>query len=75
MNLATLVELVANGQGVTLVPEMYASGIAETEERVHTHRFADPEPQRRVALAWRKTHPLAQQFAGLRDLVAQCAAG
>ena len=72
-NLGTLVELVANGQGVTLVPEMYAHGISGREERVRTLRFSDPEPNRRVALAWRKTHPLAQRFGELRDLVANCA--
>jgi len=72
-NLGTLVELVANGQGVTLVPEMYAHGISEKEGRVRMTRFADPEPNRHVALAWRKTHPLAGRFHELRDLVAGCA--
>ncbi|MCB2079854.1 MAG: hydrogen peroxide-inducible genes activator [Novosphingobium sp.] len=71
-NLGTLVELVANGQGVTLVPEMYAEGISGKEGRVCASRFTDPEPSRRVALAWRKTHPLAGRFGELRDLVAQC---
>lgn len=72
-NLATLVELVANGQGVTLVPEMYAREISRSESRVRTVPFADPQPSRRVALAWRRTHPLAERFGEIRDLVAACA--
>ncbi|MFN0263300.1 LysR substrate-binding domain-containing protein [Tepidamorphus sp. 3E244] len=71
-SLSTLVELVANGQGVTLVPELYGSNVCAGESRVRVTRFADPQPERRVALAWRRTHPLAARFEEMRDLVSAC---
>ncbi len=71
-NLATLVELVANGQGVTLIPERFAASGAVDTARVSTQRFSNPQPQRSVALAWRRTHPQAEQFRGVAETLADC---
>lgn len=73
-NLRTLVELVANGQGVTLVPELFARFGEIDTDRTRTARFADPAPARQVALAWRRTHPLADRFGEMAAVVAAAVA-
>ena len=55
-SLATVIQMVANGYGVTLVPEVAVD--AELHDaRVKLLRFAEPEPMRMVGLAWRRTSP------------------
>ncbi|MGO4571277.1 hydrogen peroxide-inducible genes activator [Microvirga sp. 2TAF3] len=52
-SLSTVMHLVANGYGVTLLPEMAAQ--IEGMERVQLVRFAEPEPVRTIGLAWRRS--------------------
>lgn len=69
-SLTTVMQMVANGYGVTLVPEV----AVETElrdERVKLLRFAEPVPGRTIGLAWRRTSPRKQDFDELgRTVVA-----
>ncbi len=54
-SLPTLVQMVASGGAVTLLPELAVS----VEGRgLELRRFADPAPHRTIVLAWRKTSPL-----------------
>ncbi len=70
-SLPTLVQMVAGGAGVTLLPE-----IAVEAERAHAdltiRSFAPREPARTVVLAWRANSPvastLAQVAAEIRDV-------
>ncbi len=67
-SLATLVQMVAGGAGVTLLP-----GLAlETENRggaLSLRELAAPKPARTLVLAWRKAAPLAATLVPLaRDL-------
>ena len=55
-SLATVMQMVANGYGVTLVPEI-AAEVEVRDQRVALKRFAAPEPGRTIGLAWRKTSP------------------
>jgi LysR family hydrogen peroxide-inducible transcriptional activator len=69
-SLPTLVQMVAGGAGVTLLPKLaLATEIARSSLRVRT--FSDPAPNRTLALVWRKHSPLQpalHQLAGtLRD--------
>ncbi len=67
-SLTTVMQMVANGYGVTLVPEV----AAETEvrdERVRLLRFAVPEPSRAIGLAWRRTSPRRRDFEAIGDVV------
>jgi LysR family hydrogen peroxide-inducible transcriptional activator len=61
-SLPTLVQMVAGGAGVTLLPE-----IAVETERAHAdlaiRTFAPREPARTVVLAWRANSPLAGALA------------
>ncbi|HLG79629.1 MAG TPA: LysR substrate-binding domain-containing protein [Bradyrhizobium sp.] len=72
-NLSTLVQMVANGLGFTLLPQL----AVELEGRrgdVKLMRFADPEPRRVIGLAWRKSSPRKRHYAELGKIIAQAAA-
>jgi len=67
-SLATVMQMVANGYGVTLVPEV-ALDVEVRDERVKLLRFAAPEPGRTVGLGWRRTSPRKVDFVTLGQLV------
>src|SRR5580704_16329822 len=69
-SLATVMQMVANGYGVTLVPEV-AVDAEVRDERVKLLRFTSPEPGRTVGLAWRRTSPRKADFFALGALVTQ----
>jgi LysR family hydrogen peroxide-inducible transcriptional activator len=69
-SLATVMQMVANGYGVTLVPEV-AIDVEVRDERVKLLRFTSPEPGRTVGLAWRRTSPRKADFFALGALVTQ----
>ncbi len=76
-NITTLIQMVANGLGITLAPELsLETEISRT--RVRLSRFGEPEPFRTVALAWRRTAPRAAHYSAIggtiRTLVADRAA-
>src|SRR5262245_49689074 len=60
-SLATVMQMVASGYGVTLVPEV-AIDVELRDERVKLRRFAEPQPQRSIGLAWRPTSPRKADF-------------
>ena len=63
-SLTTLVQMVASGLGVTLLPKL-AVGLEVDRVRpgeVVTRPFADPAPSRTVALAWRHSCPRERDF-------------
>jgi LysR family hydrogen peroxide-inducible transcriptional activator len=69
-SLPTLVQMVAGGAGVTLLPKLaLATETARSDLRVRS--FSDPAPNRTLALVWRKHSPLEpalRKLAGtLRD--------
>jgi LysR family transcriptional regulator, hydrogen peroxide-inducible genes activator len=67
-SLSTIVQLVANGFGVTLLPRMSI----ETEARrgdIRILPFAPPEPRRTVGLAWRRSSPRKRDFEELGRIV------
>jgi LysR family hydrogen peroxide-inducible transcriptional activator len=67
-SLATIVQMVANGYGITLLPEM---AIASEVHRgdIRLLRFRAPEPKREIGLAWRKTSPRKADFEQLAELL------
>ena len=72
-NLSTLVQMVANGLGLTLLPQL-AVDLEGRRGDVRLMRFADPEPRRVIGLAWRKSSPRKRHFTELGKLIAQAAA-
>jgi len=71
-SLATVMQMVANGYGITLLPEIAAEQEAR-DERVTLTRFRAPEPGRTIGLAWRKTSPRRRDFVALGEAVKQAA--
>ena len=67
-SLATILQLVAAGQGITLLPELFLAATPLDAGRVCLRRFSDPEPHRTNGLAWRRSSPLSglcERIAGL----------
>jgi LysR family hydrogen peroxide-inducible transcriptional activator len=73
-SLATVMQMVANGYGVTLVPEV-AIDAELHDTRVKLLRFAEPQPSRRIGLAWRRTSPRKKDFAALGKVVIETIGG
>ena len=67
-SLATVMQMVANGYGVTLLPEV-AVEVEARDRRVKLLRFAEPRPGRRIGLVWRRTSPRKKDFQALGDIV------
>ncbi|MDA0375293.1 MAG: LysR substrate-binding domain-containing protein [Planctomycetota bacterium] len=65
-SLGTLVQMVASGVGVTLLPEMAVSVEARAGE-IAVVPFAPPPPVRQIGLAWRPTSGLSAGFRALGE--------
>lgn len=64
-SLKTLLELVANNQGITLIPKMAAHVEITPESKLRLIRFPQPEPSRMIGLVWRKSSPRHKDFYAL----------
>ncbi len=69
-SLATVMQMVANGYGITLVPQI-AADVEVRDDRVKLLHFAAPEPQRTIGLAWRRTSPRKDDFLALGQLIVE----
>jgi LysR family hydrogen peroxide-inducible transcriptional activator len=75
--LSTLVQMVAAGLGVTLIPEM-AVAVETRSAAVSVARFPPPAPARRIGMIWRAESPLAGELdrvAGVLRAAAPSPAG
>lgn len=71
-SLTTILQMVANGFGVTLLPEM--SMAAEVvDPRIELIRFHAPAPKRDVGLVWRQSSPRQADFLALGEVLKGCA--
>ena len=69
-SLATLVQMVGAGLGVTLIPEM-AIAVETRSAPVSIAHFKNPQPSRTIGMIWRKTNPLARQLLQISEVVRQ----
>lgn len=67
-SLATLLQLVSNGLGVTLIPAI-ARPAAEAMAGIAVLPFAPPTPYRMLSLAWRKSSGRQSDYAALVELL------
>ena len=67
-SLATVMQMVANNYGITLLPRV-AVDVELRDERVKLLHFDDPVPGRTVGLAWRRTSPRKADFVALGRLI------
>lgn len=66
-SLGTLVQMVASGIGVTLVPEMAVASELRGSE-ISVVPFAGRPPARTIGLAWRRTSPRSEEFELLAEV-------
>jgi LysR family hydrogen peroxide-inducible transcriptional activator len=69
-NLSTIVQMVAGGLGMTLLPELSIK-LECRQGDIRLMRFADPQPRRVVGLAWRRSSPRKRHFVELGKLITQ----
>ena len=68
-SLETIRYMVATGLGVTVLPSSAADELDVHNPMVAVRPFAQPEPSRRVALAWRVTYPRSGAIDILRTAI------
>jgi LysR family hydrogen peroxide-inducible transcriptional activator len=68
-SLATIVQMVAHGYGITLLPEMAVGIEVRQRSDIRLMHFAAPEPKREIGLAWRKTSPRKADFHAFATLL------
>lgn len=69
-SLSTLVQMVSNDLGLTLLPELSLE-LEAKRANIRLMRFTNPEPQRIIGIAWRETSPRKREFAALGDLIVE----
>ena len=67
-SLTTVMQMVAGGYGVTLIPQI-AADVEQRDERVKFLRLQNPQPGRSIGLVFRRTSPRKADFAALGDVV------
>ena len=72
-SLETLRQMVASGSGITLLPQLAASGAYANARGLVTVPFARPEPVRHVGALWRKTSARGAAIAAVCEVIADYA--
>ena len=72
-SLNTIVQMVANGIGVTLLPQMALKANILAGTGVHTCPFSEQGVARTIGLMWRKKTPRRDEFCLLGDFVRESA--
>jgi LysR family hydrogen peroxide-inducible transcriptional activator len=72
-SLSTIVQMVANGMGLTFLPEI-SVGLETMHGKIRVMRFTDPEPKRVLGLAWRTASPRKHDFVEVGKLIVACVA-
>jgi len=73
-SLSTVMQMVASGYGITLIPQI-AADVEQRDDRVKFLRLENPQPGRSIGLVYRKTSPRKKDFAALGDVVKQSVEG
>ncbi|MDX5446426.1 MAG: LysR substrate-binding domain-containing protein, partial [Zoogloeaceae bacterium] len=71
-SLETIRHMVATGLGVTVLPSSAADELEAQNSLIAVRPFAEPEPARRVALAWRVTYPRSGAIDVVRTAILEC---
>jgi LysR family transcriptional regulator, hydrogen peroxide-inducible genes activator len=69
-----VMQMVAGGYGVTLIPQI-AADVEKRDDRVKLLRLKNPQPGRSIGLAFRRTSPRKADFAALGEVVKQSVNG
>jgi len=71
-SLETIRQMVASGVGITVLPSTSVGPADGPNELIRIRPFTKPSPERRVALAWRKSYPRPQAIDALRQAILAC---
>lgn len=71
-SLETVRHMVASGAGISVVPVSAAESWPQGSGLLEIRQFSDPQPKRRVALAWRVTFPRPQVIDVLHAAIEAC---
>ncbi len=64
-SLYTMIEMVAGGQGITLLPAMAAKSVLVEQSGIHLRPLSEPGPHRQIALVWRPTYSRKEDLRAL----------
>ncbi|MBA8901615.1 hydrogen peroxide-inducible genes activator [Phyllobacterium sp. P30BS-XVII] len=70
-SMATLLQMVSHGMGLTLIPEI-AVRTEASRNNVRIIAFADPEPSREIGLIWRRQSERRDDFEALATTIIDC---
>jgi LysR family hydrogen peroxide-inducible transcriptional activator len=71
-SLNTIVQMVANGIGVTLLPRMALDAHILSGTDVSVYEFSEKNVSRTIGLMWRNKTPRQHEFRLLGDFISQC---
>ncbi|MEI2297890.1 hydrogen peroxide-inducible genes activator [Ensifer sp. MJa1] len=71
-SMTTLLQMVANGMGMTLIPEI-AIATEASRNAIRIVPFAAPEPAREIGLVWRRSSPRERDMEALAAAISGCA--
>ena len=72
-SLNTLVQMVANGLGLTLMPSMALDVEVRTDSGLEFRHFDEPQPSRQIGLLWRRSSRREADFHALAGILRQLA--
>jgi LysR family transcriptional regulator, hydrogen peroxide-inducible genes activator len=72
-SLLTLVQMVASGLGITLLPETSVTTLIQKHGPVALVEFAEPVPGRTIGMAWRSSSGRLREFRLLAETMSACA--
>jgi LysR family hydrogen peroxide-inducible transcriptional activator len=72
-SLETLRQMVASGSGITLLPQLAASGAYGNARGIVNVPFASPAPQRHIGALWRKSTARGKAIEMVCDVIAEFA--
>ena len=70
-SLHTLVQMVAGGLGLTLLPAMAVAGDVLGDTRLPLRRFSSEKVCRRIGMAWRKSDPRRDEYRILAQFITE----
>lgn len=73
-SLVTLVQMVAGGDGVTLLPAIAMSSLAANGSNLEVRPFRDPVPSRKLGLVWRRGSSRSDEMKQLAQTLATAGA-
>jgi LysR family hydrogen peroxide-inducible transcriptional activator len=68
-SLNTLVQMVANGLGLTLMPTLALDVEVRAESGLEFRRFEDPQPSRQIGLLWRRSSARKEDFHAFAETI------